>query len=303
MENSPVFQNPKSGSIKVSGTCQIVDAEGNVLETITDPKFCGCGLSQDKPFCDKSHANYVSIVTRILEDARKTVQAVTPMGVWYQRAFEIRKRSLENRLATGENLLGVKFGGALVKSDTDEKRYEGIFGYLTDAMQIHEKLDLSRLIHPLAEAEVVFKLAKDLDREITLAEVPEYVSEVAAGIEVFDCRYGAIDAYIDDAIADNACAGAFAIGSWKKAADIDFSNAEISIFENGELNQRVPASAIAGNPWVAVVNASKKLSDAGVVLTAGLIIFSGSATTGIAMQAGKYRVEISGLGEVSFEAN
>ena len=303
MENSPVFQNPKSGSIKVSGTCQIVDAEGNVLETITDPKFCGCGLSQDKPFCDKSHANYVSIVTRILEDARKTVQAVTPMGVWYQRAFEIRKRSLENRLATGENLLGVKFGGALVKSDRDEKRYEGIFGYLTDAMQIHEKLDLSRLIHPLAEAEVVFKLAKDLDREITLAEVPEYVSEVAAGIEVFDCRYGAIDAYIDDAIADNACAGAFAIGSWKKAADIDFSTAEISIFENGELNQKVPANAIAGNPWQAVVNASKKLSDAGVVLTAGLIIFSGSATTGIAMQAGKYRVDISGLGEVSFEAN
>jgi 2-keto-4-pentenoate hydratase len=292
-----------SGSIKVSGTCQIVDAEGNVLETITDPKFCGCGLSQDKPFCDKSHANYVSIVTRILEDARKTVQAVTPMGVWYQRAFEIRKRSLENRLATGENLLGVKFGGALVKSDRDEKRYEGIFGYLTDAMQIHEKLDLSRLIHPLAEAEVVFKLAKDLDREITLAEVPEYVSEVAVGIEVFDCRYGAIDAYIDDAIADNACAGAFAIGSWKKAADIDFSTAEISIFENGELNQKVPANAIAGNPWQAVVNASKKLSDAGVVLTAGLIIFSGSATTGIAMQAGKYRVEISGLGEVSFEAN
>ena len=303
MENSPVFQNPKSGSIKVSGTCQIVDAEGNVLETITDPKFCGCGLSQDKPFCDKSHANYVSIVTRILEDARKTVQAVTPMGVWYQRAFEIRKRSLENRLATGENLLGVKFGGALVKSDTDEKRYEGIFGYLTDAMQIHEKLDLSKLIHPLAEAEVVFKLAKDLDREITLAEVPEYVSEVAAGIEVFDCRYGAIDAYIDDAIADNACAGAFAIGSWKKAADIDFSTAEISIFENGELNQKVPANAIAGNPWQAVVNASKKLSDAGVVLTAGLIIFSGSATTGIAMQPGKYRVDISGLGEVSFEAN
>lgn len=303
MTNPSVFQNPKSGSIKVSGTCQIVDAEGNVLETITDPKFCGCGLSQDKPFCDKSHANYVSIVTRILEDARKTVQAVTPMGVWYQRAFEIRKRSLENRLATGENLLGVKFGGALVKSDTDEKRYKGIFGYLTDAMQIHEKLDLSRLIHPLAEAEVVFKLAKDLDREITLAEVPEYVSEVAAGIEVFDCRYGAIDAYIDDAIADNACAGAFAIGSWKKAADIDFSTAEISIFENGELNQKVPANAIAGNPWQAVVNASKKLSDAGVVLTAGLIIFSGSATTGIAMQPGKYRVDISGLGEVSFEAN
>ncbi|MFM1861158.1 MAG: hypothetical protein RLY80_747, partial [Actinomycetota bacterium] len=29
---------------------------------------------------------------------------------------------------------------------------------------------------------------------------------------------------------------------------------------------------------------------------------SGSATSGIAMQAGKYRVEITGVGEVSFVA-
>jgi len=57
MTNSPIFQNPKSGSIKVDGTFQVVDAEGKVIKTVTDPKLCGCGLSQDKPFCDQSHAN------------------------------------------------------------------------------------------------------------------------------------------------------------------------------------------------------------------------------------------------------
>jgi 2-keto-4-pentenoate hydratase len=161
---------------------------------------------------------------------------------------------------------------------------------------------LGALIAPLAEAEVVFKLAKDLDRAISLDEVFDFISHVAPGIEVFDCRYGAIDPFIDDAIADNACAGAIAIGSWVEAKSHDLTSSEISIFVNETLNQKVSTTAIAGNPWQAVVNASEKLSNAGVVLPAGSIIFSGSATSGIAMQAGKYRVEITGVGEVSFVA-
>lgn len=302
MSNSSIFQNPKSGSIKVDGTFQVVDAEGNVIKTVTDPKLCGCGLSQDKPFCDKSHANYVSNLTRMLENARVTAMAITPLGVWNLRAFEIRKKSLENRLAIGESLIGVKFGGALLKSESDEKRYDGIFGFLTDVMQIDKELNLSNLIAPKAEAEVVFKLGRDLDRAISLTEVTDYVNQIAPGIEVFDCRYGAIDPYIDDAIADNACAGAFAIGNWVDAKSFDLPSAEISIFVDDQLNQRVSANAIAGNPWQAVVNASEKLSTAAVVLPAGSIIFSGSATNGIAMQPGKYRVEITGVGEVSFLA-
>jgi CDGSH-type Zn-finger protein len=49
------FINPKSGSIRITGLVDIVDAEGNVLKSIENPKFCGCGLSSDKPFCDGSH--------------------------------------------------------------------------------------------------------------------------------------------------------------------------------------------------------------------------------------------------------
>lgn len=303
MSQSNIFQNPKSGSIKVSGSYQVVDEEGNVVATVEDPKLCGCGLSQDKPFCDKSHANYVSIVTRLLEDARTQVKAITPVGVWALRAFEVRKKSLENRLAVGEELVGVKFGGALVKGDTAEKRYEGIFGFLTDAMQIDKSLKLSEFIAPIAEAEIVFKLSKDLDRAVSLDETKDFVSEIASGIEVFDCRYGAIDPYKDDAIADNACAGAFAVGPWHPSEELDVENAKIEIFVNDQLHQSVPATNIAGNPWSAFVNVSKKLADAGVSLPAGSIIFSGSATTGINMQPGRYRVAITNLGEVEFAAS
>jgi 2-keto-4-pentenoate hydratase len=302
MSNSSIFQNPKSGSIKATGTYDVVDEFGNVIKTVVDPKFCGCGLSQDKPFCDKSHASYVSIVTRMLEDARKTVASIMPVGVWGKRAFEIRKRLLENRLAAGEVLIGIKFGGALIKSESEEKKYEGIFGFLTDAMRVKEKLDLNSLIVPMAEAEIVFKLSKDLDREISLNEVLEYVGQVAPGIEIFDSRYGAIEAFLDDVIADNASSGAFIYGNWIDAKKANFEEAEISIFVNDIIDQQAPANSISGNPWLAVVKASKKLREAGVTLPAGTIIFSGSATKGIAMQPGKYRVEITGIGEVALEA-
>ena len=55
MENPKVFINPKSGSIHVTGSVDRVDADGNVIETLENPKFCGCGQSKEKPFCDGSH--------------------------------------------------------------------------------------------------------------------------------------------------------------------------------------------------------------------------------------------------------
>jgi CDGSH-type Zn-finger protein len=33
----------------------MVDSEGNLIETRENPKFCGCGLSKEKPNCDGSH--------------------------------------------------------------------------------------------------------------------------------------------------------------------------------------------------------------------------------------------------------
>ena len=49
------FVNPKSGSIRITGTVEFVDSDGNVTNIVENPKFCGCGLSKEKPFCDGSH--------------------------------------------------------------------------------------------------------------------------------------------------------------------------------------------------------------------------------------------------------
>jgi CDGSH-type Zn-finger protein len=45
----------ENGSIRVKGTVEIIDADGNVIETKSDFSLCRCGLSKEKPFCDGSH--------------------------------------------------------------------------------------------------------------------------------------------------------------------------------------------------------------------------------------------------------
>jgi CDGSH-type Zn-finger protein len=44
-----------NGSIRVTGTVDFVDEDGNVVETKTDFSLCRCGHSKEKPYCDGSH--------------------------------------------------------------------------------------------------------------------------------------------------------------------------------------------------------------------------------------------------------
>jgi len=57
--NPKIFINPRSGSIRFTGTADFVDVDGNVIETRTDFKLCGCGHSNEKPYCDGSHKKFI----------------------------------------------------------------------------------------------------------------------------------------------------------------------------------------------------------------------------------------------------
>ena len=62
MSDKVTMQFKTNASIRVTGTVEIVDADGNVVETKTDFSLCRCGASKEKPFCDGSHrdAGFVS---------------------------------------------------------------------------------------------------------------------------------------------------------------------------------------------------------------------------------------------------
>ena len=303
MANSSAFINPASGSIRLTGEVDFVDAEGNVIKSIDAPKLCGCGLSKDKPRCDGSHKEYVKLFAEQLRNARELVKPCMSFSPMPKRAHAIRENELAYRLEAGESPVGVKVGGALDSPNSAEPTSVMIFGYLTDAMQLTNSIKTANYIYPRAEAEVVFKISKEITSEIHPSEVLDYVSHVATGIEIFDYRYGQVQIYANDAIADNAGAAAFVYSHWVPAHEANLENLTAQVFENDSEIETAPLTAIRGNPWLALVLLSKVLVENGVKLPAGSIVFSGSATKGLHLAAGNnYAVEIKGLGRVEIKA-
>ena len=55
MSDKVTMRVKPNGSIRVTGTVDFVDGDGNVIETKTDFSLCRCGHSKEKPMCDGSH--------------------------------------------------------------------------------------------------------------------------------------------------------------------------------------------------------------------------------------------------------
>ena len=304
MSDKPqAFINPASGSIRLTGEVDFVDAEGNVIESIDAPKLCGCGLSKDKPRCDGSHKEYVKLFAEQLRNARELVKPCMSFSPMLKRAQAIRENELAYRLEAGETVLGVKVGGALDSPNSAEPTSVMIFGYLTDAMQLTDSIKTANYIYPRAEAEVAFKISKEISTEIHPSEVLDYVSHVATGIEIFDYRYGQAQIYANDAVADNAGAAAFVHSHWVPAHEANLENLTAQVFENETEVETAPLTAIRGNPWLALVLLSKVLVENGVKVPAGSIVLSGSATKSFHLAAGNdYAVDVKGLGRVELKA-
>jgi 2-keto-4-pentenoate hydratase len=297
------FVNPASGSIRLTGEVDFVDAEGNVIESIEAPKLCGCGLSKNKPRCDGSHKEYVKLFAEQLRSARELVKPCMSFAPVAKKAHAIRENELAYRLEAGESLVGVKVGGALDSPNCAEPTSVMIFGYLTDAMQLTDSIKTANYIQPRAEAEVAFKISKEITTEIHPSEVLDYVSHVATGIEIFDYRYGQAQIYANDAIADNAGAAAFVYSHWVPAHEANLENLTAQVFRNEDEIDTAPLTAIRGNPWLALVLLSKVLVEDGLKLPAGSIVLSGSATRSFDLVAGnKYAVDVKGLGRVEIKA-
>lgn len=299
MENNKVFINPKSGSIRLTGTVDIVDSEGNVIETVENPKFCGCGHSQEKPFCDGAHKK-ISQPAQQLERARLSAEAMKPFAPSHEIALQIQEKLLSMRVAEGESIVGLKIGGAL--ESLHNQSGVMIFGYLTDAMKVNGVFETAQYIYPRAEAEVVFKLSQDITGPIAISELLNYVSHISVGMEIFDYRYGQVQIYSADAIADNAGAAGFAHGEWVEASLDAFNDLETHLMCNSEAIESAPLSAIRGNPWEAIVQLSALAATQGVILKKDWIIFSGSATKGVLLTADNtFAVSTPGLGLVEIQ--
>ncbi|EHP39235.1 4-oxalocrotonate decarboxylase [Cupriavidus basilensis OR16] len=239
-----------------------------------------------------------------LDDAARQREAIDPLGgatpFSIEDAYAIQAGAIALRLERGEQPIGIKLGftsrAKMVQMGVDSL----IWGQLTDAMLCEEgaALALDAFIHPRIEPEVCFLTARDIHGPLSLLDAGGYIEAVAPAMEIIDSRYRNFKFSLADVVADNCSSAALVVGPWSRP-DCVLANCGVQLEIDGRPAQLGTTAAILGNPLRALVQASRLLARAAMVLPAGSLIMAGAATAAEPLRAGCHvRTRVSGLGQV-----
>ncbi len=220
-------------------------------------------------------------------------------------AYYISLRFLERRLADGEKVVGKKIGvtSRPVQDMLDVRQPD--FGFLTDRMHYPNGAAIpvaGNLIAPRAEAEIAFRLKRDLvGPNITEADVLAATDCIMPCFEIVDSRIRDWKIRIQDTVADNASCGVFVLGEAEvDPRKHDLPNLHVRVFKNGKPLSEGLGSAVQGNPLTAVAWLANTLGRYDIPFRAGDIILSGSVVPLEPVGPGdEMRCEVEGIGSAS----
>ncbi len=250
----------------------------------------------------------LSELAAIADEAARTATAIPqfthsqPLGV--EDAYAIQAQSFARRMARGERMVGIKMGltsrAKMIQVGVDEV----IWGRLSDAMRVVDgaEVALSRYVHPRLEPEIAFLMGAPLSGKVSGAEALAAVAGVAAAGEIIDSRFENFSFALPDVVADNSSSSGFVVGKWNDRST-SIQNLGMVLEEDGRPAQIGSSAAILGDPVRSLVEASRMVGEAGLVLQEGWIVLAGGATAAIPLQAGSsYRIVVEDLGSVGFSA-
>ncbi len=246
-------------------------------------------------------------IAKTLDQAASKAKPVEQMAAKYKfsldDAYKIQRESIALRVARGETITGYKLGFTSKAKMEQMGVHDLIWGILTDEMEIidDETVDLKRWIHPRVEPEIAFRVSKDINIELNLKELSDYLDMMAPALEIIDSRYENFKFSLEDVVADNCSSTGYVIGNWQPISTT-ISNLKMELLVNNEVVESASSAAILENPLQSVVELSRLASSEGLTVKKGHIIFAGAATAAqflVTSQILKGRVEK--LGEVSFK--
>lgn len=247
-------------------------------------------------------------IATLLDDAAKNAEAVEQISEKTQfsleEAYDIQRLSMENRKKRGEKVVGYKLGFTSYAKMEQMGVHDLIWGILTDEMTIDtgETVSLNRWIHPRAEPEIAFRVGKDIPKEISLEEVPQYIDKMASAIEIIDSRYKNFKFSLEDVVADNCSSTGYVLGKWHDLKPNDIADLAIHLKINDEIVEKGKTSAILDNPLKSIVELSRLASEAGLKIEKGQVILAGAATAAVYLKPNdEIESELEGLGKVNFK--
>ena len=240
---------------------------------------------------------------------RRSVPPLTDRepGITIVDAYHISSRMVERRVKAGERIIGKKIGVTSKPVQQMLDVHQPDFGYLTDAMVYEDGARMpigDHLIQPRAEAEIAFRLKRDLvGPGVTNAAVLSATECVMACFEIVDSRIHDWKIRIQDTVADNASCGFLLLGADEvDPRDVDLVTCGVVVEKNGELLSTGAGAAALGSPVNAVAWLANTLGAFEIPLLAGEIILSGSCVPLEPVVPGDHmKVEIGGMGTASVE--
>ena len=222
-------------------------------------------------------------------------------------AYAVQQGLVQKRLAAGATVVGRKIG-ATSKAVQDQLGVDQPdFGYLLSDMDVSsdDPISMRTLVQPRVEAEVAFRLAKDInpatEDEITLELVRDAVEVAIPSLEIVDSRIENWDIKFTDTVADNASSGLFVIGTDPKPlSQLEPRDVEMTLTINGEVRSSGNGAACLGDPLEALRWLAVQAYRFGDPLQAGHLILSGALGPFVPFAAGDDVVAtISGFAPLS----
>jgi len=221
-------------------------------------------------------------------------------------AYRVQERFIGLRCArTGESVTGFKISMTSPETLALAGAREPAFGLVTSGAVLRSpaRLSLREMLAPRVEPEIQFLVDQDLGPSADEEEIVRKC-RVAAGLEVPDSRFrdwfGKVS--LTDLIADASLAGRVVVGETARSAStLDLVDISVEVFLDEALILRGNTRTVMGNPVTAVTWLARRLAAAGMRVSEGMLVSSGTLAMPPALQEGTYRAVYDGLGEVRLD--
>jgi 2-keto-4-pentenoate hydratase len=226
-------------------------------------------------------------------------------------AYAVQQGLVQRRLAAGATVVGRKIGATSEAVQQQLGVDQPDFGYLLDEMDVSDAareggspISMRTLLQPRVEAEVAFRLARDIDApedEITLELVRDAVDVALPALEIVDSRIADWQIGFTDTVADCASSGLFVVGAdAKPLAELEPVDVVMSLTINGEERSAGNGAACLGDPLEALRWLAVQAARFGDPLRAGHLILSGALGPFVPFAAGdRVEASISGFDTLS----
>lgn len=224
-------------------------------------------------------------------------------GMTLAEAYAVQHLLVGRRLSRGDRISGIKLGFTSRAKAIQMGVDDVIIGSITERMRVDDGglLDAGGFIHPRIEPELAYLFGSDLAADADDAALRRAVVAVAPALEVIDSRYLDFRFDLEDVVADNTSAAAYAIGPWVEvAAAGDLGNRGVRVEVDGRLHVTGSTAAILGHPDRALATALRMSRAHGFEIRAGMVLLAGAATAAVPLVRGaRVEASVTGLGTVS----